>query len=76
MISLTDIWLHQFNLDSNITFHDLKSLFRHDRQADVHSGVAVYAKETFYSRQSDDLELCDVECVWIKVSNKEINLYL
>ena len=67
MISLTETWLQQSNLDSDIKFQGYKSPFRHDRQADAHGGVAVYVKETFYSRRRDDLELRNVECVWVEI---------
>ena len=67
VISLTETWLQQSNLDSDIKFQGYKSPFRHDRQADAHGGVAVYVKETFYSRRRDDLELRNVECVWVEI---------
>ena len=67
MISLTETWLHQSNLDSDIKFQGYKSPVRHDRQADAHGGVAVYVKGMFHSRQRNDLELRNVECVWVEI---------
>ena len=36
-------------------------------QADAHGAVAIYVKETFYSRRRDYLELRNVECVWVEI---------
>ena len=66
IISLTETWLdHRTSYDdSNINGFNL---YRRDRPGDNHGGICVYAKQDIYSRRRFDLELPNIECLWIEV---------
>ena len=47
-------------------FKDFK-LYRRNRIGDRHGGICVYVRNNIYSRGRNDLELPDIECIWIEV---------
>lgn len=67
IIALSETWL-----DDRIPDEDLRmngfNLFRRDRAGDHHGGICVYIKESIYCRRRFDLELRDVENIWLEVS--------
>ena len=42
--------------------------FRRDRQGDSHVGICVYVNENLSAKRRTDLELQDIECLWIELS--------
>ena len=42
---------------------------RKDRVGDSHGGVMLYVKETLYYKRRDDLEIRDIESIWIELVN-------
>ena len=38
-----------------------------DRRGDIHGGICVYIKSNVYSRRRSDLELPDIECIWLEI---------
>lgn len=67
LISITETWLNDSVSDSDLTLTGFKPPFRYDRPTDTHGGVAIYIKENLYSKRRCDLEIRDVECVWVEV---------
>lgn len=66
IVSLTETWLDDRTDNSDIKMGNYK-LFRRDRQGDSHGGICVYVKDDIYAKRRTDLELPDIECVWVEV---------
>ena len=67
IICLTETWLNQNTPDDSLKINEFK-LYRKDRQADNYGGVCVYIKENIHSRRRTDLELPNIECIWVEVN--------
>lgn len=67
IICLTETWLDQITTDDSLTINGFK-LYRRDRSGDNHGGICVFANQNIFSRRRNDLELPNIECVWIEVS--------
>ncbi|MES9992770.1 MAG: endonuclease/exonuclease/phosphatase family protein, partial [Candidatus Thiodiazotropha sp.] len=71
VICLTETWLDIRTSDDLLDFKDFK-LYRRDRIGDSHGGICVYVRNNIYSCRRNDLELPDIECVWIEVKTHNI----
>ena len=40
-------------------------MYRRDRAGDNHGGICVYAKQNVHSRCRQDIELPNIQCLWI-----------
>ena len=58
--------MHTHNSDT-LNIQGFK-LYRRDREGDSHGGICVYAQQNLYSRRRNDLELPDIECIWIEIN--------
>ena len=49
-------------------------VFRRDRVGDSHGGVCVYVKNKLHVRRRNDIEIQNLECVWIEITthNKKV----
>ena len=47
-----------------------------DRQGDNHGGICVYVKENVHAKRRVDLELQNIECLWIEVSSNRNKLMI
>ena len=74
VLAFTETWLDNNTLTSDIGLSNYQIPFRKDRLTDRHGGVLVYVKDTITARRKQDLEVNDIECVWIelKVKHKPI----
>lgn len=66
LISLTETW---FTTDINtydIAFSGFRSPFRKDRTGG-HGGVAVYVKNNIPCLRRSDLEIPNIECIWVEI---------
>ena len=66
----SETWLSPNVLDNDVLLTGFKAPIRYDRPNDAHGGVAVYIKETLYSKRRSDLEIRGVENIWIEVKLK------
>ena len=66
IICLTETWLGQHIPDDSLKINEFK-LYRRDRQTDNYGGVCVYVKDNVYSRRRTDLELPNIECIWVEI---------
>ena len=75
IICLTETWLDERTSNDTISLNEY-NLYRRDRGGDNHGGICVYAKQNVHSRRRQDIELPNIECLWIEVSthNKKILL--
>ena len=62
----TETWLNAGISDNDIKVSNFKDPFRCDRNVRS-GGVAIYVKESLNVIRRSDLELKDLECVWIQV---------
>ena len=74
VLAFTETWLDTNTSSSDITLSNYQTPFRKDRLADRHGGVIVYVKDTIIARRRQDLEVNDLECIWLelKVKHKPI----
>lgn len=70
LISISESWLNPSIKDDDINLSGFKPPYRNDRTQDPHGGVAVYVKDSFYSKCRSDLEIHGIECVWVEVCIK------
>ncbi|MES9994358.1 MAG: reverse transcriptase family protein [Candidatus Thiodiazotropha sp.] len=75
IICLTETWLDGRTSNDTISLKEY-NLYRRDRVGDNHGGICVYVKQNVHSRRRHDIELPNIECVWVEVSthNKKILL--
>ena len=61
-------------LDQDLAFNDFQLPFRRDRAGDSHGGILVYVKHDIPCRRRNDLELVNIECLWVKINvrNKKV----
>ena len=79
IISLTETWLNDSLSNEDFMFKEFQDPYRRDRIGDSHGGVIVYVKRGIPCKRRLDLELVNIECVWIeiivkkqKVTNRDI----
>jgi len=76
VLSFTDTWLSSTITDSDIVFPSFHTPFRRDRPNDPHGGIVVYVKSNIYVAERSDIEVLDIECLWLelRLKNKRILL--
>ena len=67
VICITESWLDGRTSDEDINIENFKLLQR-DRPGDHHGGICVYVRSNIFSRRRNDLELPNLECIWVEVS--------
>ena len=74
IISLTETWLNDSLSNEDLKFYEFQDPFRRDRIGDSHGGVIVYVKRGIPCKRRLDLEIVNIECVWIEiiVKNKKL----
>ncbi|MEW8548237.1 MAG: endonuclease/exonuclease/phosphatase family protein, partial [Candidatus Thiodiazotropha sp.] len=68
VVCLSETWLDHRTTDNDIIMHGFNVPYRRDRLGDNHGGICVYVKENLYAKRRIDLEIQDIECLWIEVS--------
>ena len=43
-------------------------LYRRDRTGDAHGGVCVYVDQKYHSKRRADLEMKNIECIWLEIT--------
>ena len=67
IISITESWLDQRTPNVDIAL-DGYVTYRRDRIGDNHGGVCVYVRDNIFSKRRNDLELPNLECVWVEIN--------
>ena len=70
IISLTETWLNDSISNGDLKFNEFNEFqyqFRRDRVGDSHGGVIVYVMRGIPCKRRLDLELVNIESVWIKI---------
>ena len=68
IIALSETWLKPPMETSDITLSHYHSPDREYRIRDGYGGVIVYTKKSFSYKRRLDLEVLDVECIWIELT--------
>ena len=74
LVSLTETWLNASIIDQDLKLNNFQVPFRRDRVGDSHGGILVYVKDGIPCKRRTDLELINIECVWVEVNvrNKRV----
>ena len=67
VLCLTETWLDRRISDETIKINGI-NLYRRDRADDNHGGICVYINQSIFSCRRSDLELPQLECVWVEIS--------
>ena len=67
VICLTETWLNDHTANDSISLDGYK-LYHRDRGGDNHGGICVYTKDNVFSCRRNDLELPNIECIWIEIT--------
>ena len=67
IISLIETWLNDSISNEDLKFNEFQDPFRRDRIGNSHGGVIVYVKRGIPCKRRLDLELVNIECVWIEI---------
>ena len=69
VICITETWLDDSIVDEDIKIENF-NLFRRDRPGGHHGGVCMFVRNNVFCRRRRDLELPNIECIWVEVSIK------
>ena len=74
-INIIEPELKDFNItrrtsDTDIEISGFKLPCRRDRMGDNNGGFCVHVKDSIFSKRRSDLEMSDIECIWIRVSTR------
>ena len=75
IISFTETWLEETFPSSELLFKSFYPPERKDRISNPYGGVLVYVKDSLSYVRRNDLEMKEVECIWIQIklcNNKNI----
>ena len=74
IVSLTETWLNESILNQDLMLNNFQSPYRRDRVGDSHGGILVFVKDCIPCKRRADLELINIECIWVEVNvrNKTI----
>ena len=67
VICLTETWLDRRISDDSIKLNGF-NLYRRDRADDNHGGICVFVNQTIFSCRRQDLQLPQLECIWVEIS--------
>ena len=74
LVSLSETWLNDSISTEDLLFNDFKAPFRRDRVGDSHGGIIVYVKNDIPCKRRQDLELFNIECIWLELNIKNRKL--
>ena len=69
LVSLSETWLNDSISTEDLLFNDFKAPFKRDRVGDSHGGIIVYVKNDIPCKRRQDLELLNIECIWLELLN-------
>ena len=70
VLVFSESWLKPFITDDTIQIENFKPPFRKDRVDRIGGGVALYVRDTIPCKRRTDLELRDLESVWVELQVK------
>ena len=74
IIALTETFLSEDISDESLQMQGYYSPFRCDRNRHG-GGVCIYVKNSIYAVRCPELENNNLECIWLKITNNNVNFY-
>ncbi|MCG7879453.1 MAG: reverse transcriptase domain-containing protein [Candidatus Thiodiazotropha taylori] len=69
ILCFSETWLNASIDTEDLLLQSFNRPERKDRPGDPHGGVMLYVKEGLYYKRRDDLEIHNVESIWIEIAN-------
>ena len=69
------MWLNDSLSNEDLMFNKFQDPFRRDPIGESHGGFIVYVKRGIPCKRRLDLELVNIECVWIEIIVKTKSYY-
>ena len=69
ILAFSESWFHPDIDNDNLIIDQYQVLERYDRNADNRGGVIIYIKDGIHYKRRADLEIRDLENIWIEVAN-------
>ena len=76
ILAFTETWLGPTIDTDDLILQSYYRPERKDRDSDTHGGVMLYVKEGLHYKRRDDLELLNIENIWIELANSHKRLLL
>ena len=76
ILAFTETWLGPTIDTDDLILHSYYRPERKDRDSDTHGGVMLYVKEGLHYKRRDDLELLNIENIWIELANSHKRILL
>ncbi len=76
ILAFSETWLSAAHTSDDMLFHNFKTPERKDRSGDPHGGVILYIRDTLFHKRRLDLELVNIESIWIEVVSNKNNFFL
>ena len=70
ILAFTETWLSPTDDTDDLLFQSYNRPERKDRVGDNRGGVLLYVKENIHYKRRLDLEIRDIESIWIELANK------
>ncbi|CAC5368509.1 unnamed protein product [Mytilus coruscus] len=74
ILLFTGTWFNQHTDYNDIKLESFNKPYRTDRNHKVRGGVAIYVKENIFSEEKPEFKINGLECVWVKIHAKGINI--
>lgn len=69
ILTFSETWLNDSIDTDDLLFQSFNKPERKDRPGDSHGGVMLYVKKGIHYKRRNDLELRNIESIWIEVAN-------
>ena len=69
ILTFSETWLNESIETDDLMLQSFNKPERKDRPGDSHGGVMLYVKEGIHYKRRNDLELRNIESIWIEVAN-------
>ena len=76
IITISESWLSQNDNNNSIRLTNFHQPIRRDRPNDPHGGVAIYVRNNLYCKARPDLEIQDLEAVWVETKQNQESILI
>ncbi|MCG8049353.1 MAG: reverse transcriptase domain-containing protein [Candidatus Thiodiazotropha endolucinida] len=76
ILTFTETWLSPAVATEDLMLQSYNTPERKDREGDSHGGLILYVKEGVHYKRRTDLELRNIECIWIELANVNKHILL
>ena len=76
IMTISETWLSNLDADSSLSVPNFHSPVRLDRPGDRHGGVAIYVRDSLYCKARPDLQVPNLEAVWVETKLDQESLLI